>query len=63
MKKLTCKMSDDEIRTKGIPLVLGMLAGTCGKCGAPYYQDTYTGALRPLCACWNIPKKTTSDHT
>lgn len=48
---------------KSIPMVLGFPAGHCGKCGAPYFQDSYTGALRPLCACWNLPQIKTQDHT
>lgn len=51
-----------SILKDGIPLVLGTPAGTCGKCGAPYFQDTYTGALRPICVCWNLPKITYSDN-
>ena len=53
----------EEYQKRGIPLVLGSLAGSCGKCGAPYYQDNYTGALRPLCACWNLLKLKTTDNT
>ncbi len=42
---------------KSVPMQLGLIAGHCGKCGAPYTQDTYTGVLRPYCACWNIAKE------
>lgn len=36
------------------------LAGTCGKCGAPYFytDEAYGGTVappvRPTCQCWNM---------
>lgn len=37
-----------------------MVAGHCGKCGAPYTQDLTVGSLgaqpkfTPSCKCWNV---------
>lgn len=54
-------MSEEELKKlreekQTVPLQLGFVAGHCAKCGAPYYQDSFTGALRPICVCWNLPK-------
>lgn len=43
-----------ELRQKGLFRRSEAIAGHCGKCGAPYFQDGHTGALRPICACWNL---------
>ncbi len=42
---------------------MASLAGTCGKCGAPYFytDEAYGGdvppPVRPTCNCWNITSK------
>lgn len=41
---------------------MGLFAGSCGKCGAPFYQDSFTGVLKPICCCWNLPKTMTTDN-
>lgn len=63
-------MSDDEELKKrkdsllpNVPLQLGFPAGSCAKCGAPYFRDSYTGHLKPICGCWNLPKIKVADNT
>lgn len=47
-----------------VPIVpMGLHAGHCGKCGAPFYQDSFTGVLKPICSCWNLPKITIKGDT
>jgi len=42
------------------------ITGHCGKCGAPYYQETggwYSVTpppVIPTCLCWNTPKIVTT---
>lgn len=39
-----------------------IIAGHCGKCGAPYYTDMklsdFPSPPKPTCVCWNIPTET-----
>jgi hypothetical protein len=45
-----------------------VIAGHCGKCGAPYsLPDVWHGinppTPTPSCVCWNLPRTTTTTST
>jgi hypothetical protein len=50
-----CKICNP--RTSTVAISPGMVAGHCGKCGAPYTYDPPFGTTQskftPSCKCWN----------